>query len=59
VVEAVFLLGLKTRGVSHCGLAIYMKKYLNVKEELWNSNISPCKNITFKKSSKRNQNASR
>jgi hypothetical protein len=43
--------------VSHCGLAIYMKKYLNAKEELWNSNISPCKNITFKKSSKRNQNA--
>jgi len=24
----------KTRGVSHCGLAIYMKKYLNAKEEL-------------------------
>jgi hypothetical protein len=26
----------KTRGVSHCGLAIYMKKYLKAKEEeLW------------------------
>jgi hypothetical protein len=24
-----------TRGVSHCGLAIYIKKYLNAKEELW------------------------
>jgi hypothetical protein len=24
-----------TRGVSHCGLAIYIKKYLKVKEELW------------------------
>jgi hypothetical protein len=24
----------KTRGVSHCGLAIYMKKYLKAKEEL-------------------------
>jgi hypothetical protein len=25
-----------TRGVSHCGLAIYMKKYLKAKEEeLW------------------------
>jgi len=23
-----------TRGVSHCGLAIYIKKYLKVKEEL-------------------------
>jgi hypothetical protein len=23
-----------TRGVSHCGLAIYIKKYLNAKEEL-------------------------
>jgi hypothetical protein len=25
----------KTRGVSHYGLAIYMKKYINAKEELW------------------------
>jgi hypothetical protein len=26
----------KTRGVSHCGLAIYiLKKYLKAKEELW------------------------
>jgi hypothetical protein len=25
----------KTRGVSHCGLAIYIKKDLNAKEELW------------------------
>jgi hypothetical protein len=24
-----------TRGVSHGGLAIYMKKYLKAKEELW------------------------
>jgi hypothetical protein len=37
------------RGVSHCGLAIYIKKYLKAKEELWNSNISASKNITFKK----------
>jgi hypothetical protein len=45
--------------VSHYGFVIYMKKYLKVKEELWkNSNISPCKNIIFKKSSKRNQNPS-
>ncbi len=25
----------ETRGVSHCGLAIYIKKYLKAKEELW------------------------
>jgi hypothetical protein len=25
----------KTRGVSHCGLAIYIKKSLQAKEELW------------------------
>jgi hypothetical protein len=24
-----------TRGVSHCGLAIYIKKFLKAKEELW------------------------
>jgi len=40
----------KKRGVSHCGLAIYIKKYLKAKEEYYeNSNISPCKNIIFKK----------
>ncbi len=26
---------IKTRSVSHCGLAIYILKYLNAKEELW------------------------
>jgi hypothetical protein len=25
----------KTRGVSYCGLAIYVKMYLKAKEELW------------------------
>jgi hypothetical protein len=31
--------------VSHYALAIYTKKYLKAKEELYgNSNISPCKN---------------
>ncbi len=25
----------ETRGVSHCGLAIYIKKYLKAEEELW------------------------
>jgi hypothetical protein len=45
----------KTRGVSHCGLAIYIVKYLKTKEELWKTQIfiSPCKHIIFKKSSKR------
>jgi len=47
------------RGVSHCGLAIYIKKYLKAKENYGNSNISPCKNIIFKTSSERNQNPSR
>jgi hypothetical protein len=45
-----------TRGVSHCGLAIYITKYLKAKSELYeDSNISPCKNIIFNKSSNRNQ----
>jgi hypothetical protein len=45
---------------SHRGLAIYMKKYLRAKRRSnENSNISPCKNIIFKKSSKANQNPSR
>jgi hypothetical protein len=49
-----------TRGVSHCGLAIYIKKSISrQKKNYENSNISPCKNIIFKKSSKRNQNPSR
>jgi hypothetical protein len=35
-----------TRGVSHCGLAIYIKTYLKAKAELWKLKyISPCKNI--------------
>jgi hypothetical protein len=25
----------QTRGVSHCGLGIYIKKYLKAEEELW------------------------
>ncbi len=25
----------QTRGLSHCGLAIYMKTYLKAREELW------------------------
>jgi lipoate-protein ligase B len=43
-----------TRGMSHHGLAIYIKKYYESY-----SNISSCKNIMFQKSSKSNQNPSR
>jgi hypothetical protein len=35
--------------VSHCGLSIYIKKILGKKKNYENSNISPCKNIIFKK----------
>jgi hypothetical protein len=47
--------------MSHCGLAIYIKKksILRLKKNYGNPNISPCKNIIFKKASKRNQNPSR
>jgi len=40
--------------MSHSGLAIYIEKYfLSQKKNYENSNISPCKNIIFKKSSKK------
>jgi hypothetical protein len=45
---------LSTRGVceSHCDLAIlHLKSILRQKKNHGNSNISPCKNILFKKSS--------
>jgi hypothetical protein len=40
-------------------LPLTLKKLLRQKKKYGNSNISPCKNIIFKKSSKRNQNPSR
>jgi hypothetical protein len=42
-------------GVSHCDLAIYfLKHHLKAKEEFMRIQIfSPCKNIIFKKSSKK------
>jgi hypothetical protein len=50
----------ETRGVTHCGLDIYIKRYLKAKKNNYeNSNISPGKNIIFKKSSERNPNPSR
>jgi hypothetical protein len=51
---------LQTRGVSHYGLAILHSKVSQGKRKNYgNSNISPCKNIIFTKSSKRNQIPSR
>jgi len=45
--------------VSHCGLAIYIKKYLKVKRRILETQIfHNGKIIIFKKSSKRNQNPS-
>jgi len=45
-----------TRGVAQCGLAIYMKKYLNAKEELWKLKYFIMKKYNLQK---RNQNPSR
>jgi hypothetical protein len=58
------LLGLElseiTRGVSHCGLAIHIKKYVKAKEELWKLKYFTMQKYNqVKKSSKRNQNPSR
>jgi hypothetical protein len=41
-----------TRGVSYCGLAIYIESIFMQMKNCGNSNISPCKNVLFKKSSK-------
>jgi hypothetical protein len=35
----------KTRGLSHYGLAIYIKKYLKAKEELWKLKYFTMQNI--------------
>jgi hypothetical protein len=45
--------------VSHSGLAIYIEKYPQAKEELWKLKYLAMQNIIFKKSSKRNKNPSR
>jgi hypothetical protein len=50
----------QTRGVSCCvALPFTLKSILRPKKNYRNSNISPGKNVIFKKSSKRNQNPSR
>jgi len=38
----------ETRGVSHCDLAIYIKKYLKAEEELWKLKYFTMQNIIFK-----------
>ncbi len=50
-----------TRCVSHCGLAVYIKKYLKAKRRIMETQIFHHAKIylSFKKSSKRNQNPSR
>jgi hypothetical protein len=51
---------LKKQGVGHtAALPFTLKSILRQKKNYGNSNISPCKNIIFKKCSKRNQNPSR
>ncbi len=48
------------QGVCHTvTLPFTLKSILRQKKNYGNSNISPCKNIIFKKSSKRNQNPPR
>jgi hypothetical protein len=49
-----------TRGLSHCGLAIYIKTYLKAKEELWKLKYFTMRNYNLQKiSSKTNPNSSR
>ncbi len=43
----------ETRAMSHCGLPTYINNILRQKKNYGNSNISPCKNRIFKKSSKK------
>jgi hypothetical protein len=49
----------KTSGVSHCGLAIYIRKYLKAKEDLWKLKYFTMQKYNLqKKSCKRKQNPS-
>jgi hypothetical protein len=45
--------------VSHHGLAIYIQKFLKAKQDLWKLKYFTMQNIIYKKSSTRNQNASK
>jgi hypothetical protein len=55
-------MSIKGLGLCHTvALPFALKKYIKAKEKriMENSNIPPCQNIIFKKSSKRNQKPSR
>jgi hypothetical protein len=39
----------QTRGVSHCGLAIYIKKYLKTIKELWKLKYFTIQKYSFQK----------
>jgi hypothetical protein len=45
--------------VSHCGLAIYIKKYLQAKEELWKFEYFTMEKYNLKNNPERYQNPSR
>jgi hypothetical protein len=45
-----------TTGVSHCVLAIYIKRYLKAKEELWKLKYFTMQKNNLQKSSKKSQN---
>jgi hypothetical protein len=50
----------RTRGVSHCGLAIYIKKYLKAKRRIMETQIfHHAKNLSSKNPLKKNQNPSK
>jgi hypothetical protein len=50
----------KTRGVSHCSLAIYIKKYLKAKDKLWKFKYFTLQKYNLPKNCfKRDQNPSR
>jgi hypothetical protein len=51
----------KTRGVSHYGLPIYIKKYFTAKEELWKLKYFTMQKYNLQKNllKKKNQNPSR
>jgi hypothetical protein len=57
--KSISLSSWRTRGVSHTvAFPITGKSILRQKKNYGTSDISPCKNIIFTKSSKRNQNPS-
>jgi hypothetical protein len=48
----------QTRGMSQCGLAIYIKKYLKAKEELWKLKYFTMRKIQSLKSSSKEKKKS-